>query len=221
MHIVHGNPIMMIDPDGRATFWADGEEIGNDGVDDGRILWLKTTQKYFGSEEIVRGAGVKRQTYKETIDFIKANSGNAEAFTNNSLAYDNSIEMPVTISELRQMMIDCIKDNGLGGIADANNREYGGSVSNYARKVHEASPSAVGFNGIEIDFPAPAYIPFHSHWSGNKSMRLDSNPSPGDINAIAGKVGFVFGMGDGLVYFYNSNGVQATCPMKYFVNPKR
>ena len=52
-------------------------------------------------------------------------------------------------------------------------------------------------------------------------MRLDSNPSPEDINAIAGKVGFVFDMGDGLVYFYNSNEVQATCPMKYFVNPKR
>lgn len=217
----NNNPVNYVDPDGRATFWADGEEIGNDGVDDGRILWLKTTQKYFGSEEIVRGAGVKRQTYKETIDFIKANSGNAEAFTNNSLAYDNSIEMPVTFSELRQIMIDCIKDNGLGGIADANNREYGGCVSNYARKVHEASPSAVGDNGIEIDFPAPAYIPFHSHWSGNKSIRLDSNPSPGDINAIAGKVGFVFGMRDGIVYLFNSSGVQATCPMKYFVNPKR
>ncbi len=68
-----GNPIMLVDPDGRASFWADGEEIGNDGVDDGRILWLKTTQKYFGSKEIVRGAGVKRKTYKETIEVIKGN----------------------------------------------------------------------------------------------------------------------------------------------------
>ncbi len=109
--------------------------------------------------------------------------------------------------------IEYVKDNFISAI--------GAKYSNYARKVHEASPSAVGFNRIEIDFPAPAYIPFHSHWSGNKSMRLDSNPSPEDINAIAGKVGFVFGMGDGLVYFFNSNGVQATCPMKYFVNPKR
>lgn len=40
-------------------------------------------------------------------------------------------------------------------------------------------------------------------------------------NAFLEGGGFVFGMGDGLIYFYNSNGVQATCPMKYFVNPKR
>lgn len=38
----NNNPVNYVDPDGRATFWADGEEIGNDGVDDGRI-----PMKYF------------------------------------------------------------------------------------------------------------------------------------------------------------------------------
>jgi RHS repeat-associated protein len=124
----NNNPVNRIDPDGRADFWLNGKVIGNDGIDDQRILVLKTTQKSFGEgEHEVAGAGLSRKDLKATVKFIKANSGNTEAFQDNGMAYTNSIAIESSANN-RQVMIDEVsgrgRDNGHGGTADANNREY-------------------------------------------------------------------------------------------------
>ena len=68
-----GNPIQRIDLDGRADFLLNGEIIGNDGVNDQRILAIRTEVL---SEKVLN----------ETKKFIQANSGNIEAFKNNNMA---------------------------------------------------------------------------------------------------------------------------------------
>ena len=56
------NPINRIDPDGRADFWFNGKVIGNDGIDDQRILVIKTTEKNFDTDrDKVKGAGLSRK----------------------------------------------------------------------------------------------------------------------------------------------------------------
>lgn len=92
------NPINRIDPDGRADFWLNGKVIGNNGVDDNRVYVIKTTEKSFGSEDnnsLVNGAGLSKADMKSTVQFITENSGNADAFSQNNIAYTNSIEIEV------------------------------------------------------------------------------------------------------------------------------
>jgi RHS repeat-associated protein len=239
------NPVNRIDPDGRADFWLNGQVIGNDGVDDQRILVLKTTQKSFDSEkDHVYGAGLSRKELNATVDFIKANSGNTEAFQNNRMPYTNSIGIESS-ADNRQAMINIVsQDNGNGGTATANNREYGGSIQNGTVVV--ATPGAVADPAVQseasISLPyANGISTFHSHPSGTvvegsstnpfstgamssigstKTSSFTQFPSSTDVTNAANNVNYVFGRSDGKVYIYNSSGVQAVIPMKRFVTPK-
>ena len=81
------NPIRFIDSDGRryGDFLDEkGKYIGNDGIDDGKVYVVKTTEKSFDSG--VSSAGISKSDAKSTENFIAKNSGNTEAFQNNSIA---------------------------------------------------------------------------------------------------------------------------------------
>ena len=239
-----GNPVNRIDPNGKASFWHNGKLIGSDGINDNRILVIKTTEKSFGDIDngsYVQGAGLSKKEQKSTIKFIENNSGNVDAFRNSSIAYDNSIE--IEGSEInRQAMVNIVmKDDGKGGTSDANNREYGGYIKNGA--VIEENPGPV--SNLHIDDRAQisleeGFSTFHSHPSGTLSIyteRKDNNtikmrdnskitksfvqsPSRQDVNAAGNQTHYVFGRSDNKVYIYNRNGVQAVIPMKQFVTPK-
>ncbi len=61
---------------------------------------------------------------KQQKKFITENSGKADAFKANNIAYANSIEIESS-TDTRQGMVDIVnQDNGKGGTSDANNREY-------------------------------------------------------------------------------------------------
>jgi len=231
------NPVNRIDPTGMADFWHNGNVIGNDGIDDGLIYAIKTTEKSFGSgDNQVDGAGLSKKDLKATLSFIKDNSGNAEAFQNNGMAYTNSIAIESS-KEARQSMINIVSgDNGRGGRSDINNKEYGGSITNGV--VTAATPGAVA--NPQTDASASISLPtgtstFHSHPSGNIIVGPDSNtfggstttysfdqhPSTIDVKGAGSNTHYVFGRGNNNVYIYNSSGVQAVIPMKHFVNPKR
>ncbi|MDR1560750.1 MAG: hypothetical protein LBS23_00110 [Holosporaceae bacterium] len=240
------NPVNRIDQDGCADFWVNGKVIGNDGVDDQRILVIKTTEKSYSSKEdnsYVEAAGLFKKDQKATIDFIKANSGNAEAFQKNGIAYTNSIAIESS-ADNRQSMVDIVSaDNGRGGTADANNREYGGSIQNgtvVAATAGEVVNPAVQ-SSASIMLPVGTST-FHSHPSGD--VVVSSNPNSGigasssfggptstssfnqfpssiDVRGAGGNTHYVFGRGDGKVYVYTSGGVQAVIPLKQFVIPKR
>jgi len=141
------------------------------------------------------------------------------------------------------------QDDGTRGTADANNREFGGSVS-IAGVVTEAPPGAVSNPkdnaraSIEIPINNDTKSTFHSHPSAQivegkasgsntiqtggtiKTYNYTQAPSSGaglDVHpGNDARTNYVFGRRDGTVYIYNSQtGVQATIPMKRFVNPKQ
>ncbi len=244
------NPIRFIDPDGMGVYGdfvnEKGKKIGNDGKTDGKVYLIKTTKT-----EVEGGApvnGITEEQREATETFIKQNSGSSTAFTEGNIAYQNSVEI-VGNGGARQQMVDIVnQDNGKGGTKDANNREYGGSVSN-TDVVSQAPPGAVspptsGEAHIEITVDNNTRSTFHSHASGTVTQVVPSTnsnevqlgtkmntysfnqgPSTGaglDVHrSNEGRTNYVFGRGNGTVYVYNSQtGVVATIPQKNFVNFK-
>lgn len=162
----------------------------------------------------------------------------------NSIAYDNSVEIEGA-QATRQAMADVVSlDNGKGGTGDANNREYGGTIQNNGEVIPAepgdvTSPRYSKTATVTIMTDENTKSTFHSHQSGTvtereivpagtiKTPRTDTysfaqTPSPQDLQgAQEGQTRYVFGRGDGNVYIYNSNGVQAVIPFKNFVNPQQ
>ncbi|WP_271769233.1 hypothetical protein [Aquimarina algiphila] len=241
------NPINVIDPDGLFGIFVNeaGRQIGDDGIDDDKVYVVKTVTKRF--EGGAPSAGISRKNAKATIDFIKTNSGNTAAFQENSIAYDNSVEIEGN-ADTRQAMVDIVnQDNGRGGASDANNREYGGIVSNNGT-VTESPPGAVSDPAvnklafIEHVVPHNTKSVFHSHPSGvgsspvgnknstsasssvgggGKSGRFAQPTSLPDVQGTTGnRTNYTFGRSSGRVYIYNSTGILATMPQSRFVRPK-
>ncbi|HXU27889.1 MAG TPA: hypothetical protein VN698_11715, partial [Bacteroidia bacterium] len=220
-------------------------QIGDDGINDGKEYVIKTTEKDFDSHQPI--AGISKAQEKETEKFIKNNSGNTEAFKNNSIAYDNSVAIEGK-ADVRQAMVNEVsKDNGKGGTSNANNREYGGIVDK-DETVTTTKPGDVAKPKTDpdasINFQSVTdntKILFHSHPSGTFVAGGQQQAEPGsysiststtvshyvqapseiDISNIGNKTGYVFGMKSGTVYIYNSSGIQATIPINRFVNPKK
>jgi hypothetical protein len=243
------NPIRFIDPDGMKAIdgvFIDekGNVVGNDGKNDNRVYVIKTTQTKFDSG--VASAGISKQDAKDTKNFIEANSGNASAFESNDIAYRNSVEIEGS-SETRQQMVNIVnKDNGKGGKLDANNREYGGTISN-SGVVSESpmgdvtNPCTDTHASIANTISEDTKSTFHSHPSGNVFTTTKTNatyqaeiheqnctfnhaPSNGmDVHPEnTSMTNYVFARGSGTVYIYNSqSGVVATLPQRYFVHPKQ
>jgi RHS repeat-associated protein len=227
------NPIRFIDPDGIRPFGdfinEKGQKIGSDGKDDEKVYVVKTSQKSFDSG--APSAGISKKEAKATEDFIAKNSGNTDAFNSNGIAYKNSVEIQGK-SETRQAMVDIVnKDDGKGGTAAANNREYGGRIKGNGEVV-EAPPGPVA--NPKTDPQAHIDITnfgtqseFHSHprgtlTEGNTTYSFQNAPSnnPGDVTNSSNSTNYAFSRGNGTVYIYNNTGVKATIPQKYFVNPK-
>ncbi|KIX21291.1 hypothetical protein SY27_11145 [Flavobacterium sp. 316] len=244
------NPIYFIDVDGMYADPGDfingqGKKIGSDGKSDGKVYVVKTDDKKFDSG--APSAGITKDERKETEKFITENSGNTEAFENNSIAYDNSVEIEGK-SETRQSMVDIVnQDNGNGGTSPANNREYGGVIKTDGTVVESpAGPVADPLVNPEANISIESFTfqsTFHSHPSGTNSTgsgnsgtgssttlggsstsgafrRAPSNAG-GDVANSGSKVNYVFARSNGTVYIYNNTGVIATVPQKYFVTPKQ
>ena len=240
-HFSGNNPIRFLDLNGMnyGDFVDEkGKIIGNDGINDGKVYVVKSTE-----------SGTSKSDIKATKDFIKTNSGNTEAFQNNRIAYGNSVEIEGSAQTRQDMVNVTTGDTGKGGTTDGNNREYGGTVDKKG-KVTAATPGAVtdpskaSEASIAITTTSQTKSKFHSHASGSVSVTTGGNssssytsttlgggttttysfvqtPSQTDINNTpSGQTNYVFGKGNGTVYIYNSAGTQAQIPEKRFVNLK-
>jgi hypothetical protein len=237
-HYCSNNPVSRTDPTGMidGEFRNEkGQVVGNDGIDDGKVYVIKTSEKSFptGQTQDTPSAGISRKDAKATEEFIKTNSGNTSAFQSNDIAYKNSVEIEGTATT-RQSMVDIVgQDNGKGGTDGANNREYGGRIKRDGTVV-EAPAGRVGdpINDTNVSISLTTFfegqVTFHSHPSG---VRVDGNTTGswaqapsyigGDVKNSNNTREYVFGRGNGTVYIYNSTGVMATIPQQYFVTGKK
>ena len=232
------NPIRFIDPDGMEVgdfINEQGKYVGNDGKNDGRVYVIKTSKTSFDSG--VKSAGISSEDALNTENFIANNSGNTEAFNDNNIAYENSVEIEGNANTRGEMVKIINQDDGTGGTNPENSREHGGMVD-FAGKVSAvpsgtpADPSVDHF--AEIAFPGGTILnktEFHSHPSvagvdeNGQPIGFMQAPSSYDIQNAGTSTGvkYVFGRrGDTkTTYMYNSTGVIATIPTNSFVFQKR
>ena len=127
------SPINFVDPNGMGDFWFNGVIIGNDGIDDKRVLVIKTTAKSFGNKEdlsYVLGAGLSNKEQKTTVDFIKKSGGK-------NIKFLCIIAAPEGIKRLAEAHPDieiyignvdrCLNENAYicPGLGDAGDRIFG------------------------------------------------------------------------------------------------
>ena len=108
------------------------------------------------------------------------------------------------------------QDNGMGGTAEQNNREYGGTIAPDG-SIEDVRMGPVGSpkTGAYIDLPSKEHT-FHTHPSGTEEGRgYAQHPSQGDIDAAKG-TSYVIGMNFKTVYIYDNRGVLCEIPLKYF-----
>lgn len=207
-----------------------GQVVGSDGINDGKVYVLKTTESEF--DKGVPGAGLSKEMLNETIRFIEGHSGNTSAFESNRIAYDNSIEIEGSPA-VRKAMVDIVnQDKGNGGKSAF--QEYGGSVNGgvveQAPHGGKSDPLAQEQVNITLTSGPNTSSTFHSHPSGTRSVVIDGSvkfgsfvqsPSPADISTAGSTTNYVFGRGDNTVYIYNSHGIQAVIGQKNFIDFKR
>ena len=213
-----------------------GRIIGTDGLNDGRMYVMKTPKRSFdeSGEEAVPGAGLSRKDLKQAIEFIETNTGNAEAFANNDIAYRSSIEIESNAAIWGAMFDIAGRDNGKGGTGDDNNREYGGYID--GDRVIEAKPGDVvditkkkGKRPM-ITINSSIGPTFHTHASGSYSTATGTNfhtqhPSKIDVESAGRHTHYVFGQREKKIYIYNAQGgIQAVISRDNFketITPKK
>ena len=209
-----GDPINRFDADGSADFWFKGRVIGDDGVNDNIV-------------RVINNISLNKKEIRETIAFIKKNSGNQEVFNSDPIAYANSVEIEGSPENRQKMVIEVSRDDGSGGTDPNNNREYGGVLRDGEvilcppGLVTDPSASA----SATITLPSGSSS-FHSHPSGTKTNATTTyffvqEPSDGDKATAGSYIHYVFGRRDNTVYVYDGSGTLATIPDKYFVSPKK
>ena len=133
------NPVRLVDPNGReiGDFLNEkGEKIGSDGKNDNKKYLIKMVQpskRKTDSEADNTLFGISKEEREETEVFIRDNDGNQDAFTENCIAYNNSILIPTTSEEFAEMRTMC-KDEELkvfdveyGGLKCVDGKIYGGN----------------------------------------------------------------------------------------------
>ncbi len=238
------NPLKYVDPTGMRYgkfVNENGAVIGEDGIDDNKVYVIKTTQTAPNSSKFENPSTtfdpISTSERDATVAFIQANSGNTAAFEGNDIAYRNSAEIQGS-ADIRQGMADVVnQDNGRGGTKDSQNMEYGGNILNgdiistRSKDVGRLKNNESAELTIDLLHGSPS---FHSHASGTyvplgninviggttTVKHWNQSPSKSDINNAGNNTHYVFGRGNGTVYIYNSQGVQATIPQKYFVTFK-
>ena len=210
-----GNPIKYIDPDGKRIgdyLDSNGNLIGTDGNNDGRLYVLKTSKSSFDSYGNAPVAGITRKEAKRIVK---------EKDISNK---DNFVEITGS-KAIREAVVSKIADDGTGGTIDKNNREYlitfdktiqpYETNSIYCKKGPVGNPAKD--DEISVSVGNSPYIEYiHTHPSGFRDeRRWHQAPSKQDImNTFTQK--YVFGMGDNTVYIYNSNGINATIPLDIY-----
>ena len=221
---------------GNTEFWHEGKVIGRDGKGDVKSI------------RVLCNVSLPKKI-NETIKFITENSGNTDVFDKNRIAYNNSVEIEASQENRQEMMRIVSQDDGKNNRSDMekypnNFKEFGGYIKDgkvIPLKAGEVTDPCVQSHAEIKDLPTDKYSTFHSHPSGfcsettdygagnriTNSGKFQQPPSgeneeeKGDLdNLLCNKNHYVFARGNGYVYIYNSEGIQAKFKSEYFVKPK-
>ena len=219
----NGNPINLIDPDGQIVddiyYNEDGNElyrVKKDGPDNYYVI--KTTKKT--NEIYTESASPKQKGWSNPIS--KEDAFTTELKIMNGDITGKHMENVTYLGNSNQIngMLNSIKDDGKGGTSPNNNREYSGNLNSDG--VKDIKQGSVGDPSKGQHLKSLGNPDYHSHPSGTKptnkigySHAWQQGPSPQDIKTAKGNE-FVIGMGSGIIYKYNKNGVFATITIKTF-----
>jgi hypothetical protein len=142
----------------------------------------------------------------------------------NQLVKDNTVE--IENMEVLREIIKKIPDDRRGGNMQANNREYGGMIlANNSLAYFAKSPvNDPCSGGLAVIIPGDGKAEYHSHPSGTrlgidtrfeltvKTCGFVQGPSKKDEVAVKHRLGYVFGMANGLIHVYDSSGIKAVFP---------
>ena len=215
------NPVRRIDYKG--MFYGDyydskGNLLGNDGIDDEKIYVMRTTRTSFDSYGDAPVKNISRKQAKAAAREIREYSG--DATHDFSDAQKSFVELDGS-SDIRKVVVSCIKDDGTGGTSDNNNREYGmnfekkNPVKVYSKLGDIAKPDG-HFVSVEVAIH-PDLATIHSHPSGNIIPNLQPAPSVQDVaNGLDNCNSYVIDMANKIVYIYNKTGILSSFPLNIY-----
>lgn len=144
---------------------------------------------------------------------------------------DGDIKNPLVITNIVEIdnmnvlrdIIQKIPDDGSGGSYPINNREYGGMITSNNTLVNfdKGPVSNPCLHGPAVKLRGDGKAEYHSHPSGTRfDIRFEQvytcgflqPPSKEDQDVVAHRRGYVFGMGNELIYIYDSSGIKAVIP---------
>lgn len=215
------NPVRRIDYKG--MFYGDyydskGNLLGNDGIDDEKIYVMRTTRTSFDSYGDAPVKNISRKHAKAAAREIREYSG--DATHDFSDAQKSFVELDGS-SDIRKVVVSCIKDDGTGETSDNNNREYGmnfekkNPVKVYSKLGDIAKPDG-HFVSVEVAIH-PDLATIHSHPSGNIIPNLQPAPSVQDVaNGLDNCNSYVIDMANKMVYIYNKTGILSSFPLNIY-----
>ena len=217
-----GNPIKYVDPTGCANIVFKGKIIGNDGINDNRMLVIPEYKKEYEEDgETVPSACPSKEVVNNIKKFVKENNGNADAFKNNKMIYDNLIEIESNPETIKAMNEELLKDDGNGGEKDENNREYGGYLTPEGfvpEQPGEVSKPSKGGASIKKYTDRNS---FHTHPSGTEGLRhFRQQPSKTDIENVSNPTTthYVAARGSDEIFIYTSKGIVSKMSREKFLN---
>ena len=199
------NPVKLVDPDGRECgdfLNENGELIGSDGKNDGKKYLLKMVKPRrwrMDTEADNSKFGIRKKERNETERFIKNNNGDESAFSEDCIAYENSVLIPTTAEEFREMTAQCkdkenwVYDVEYGGLKSADGNIYGGNDGTKPGIAHGERLNVHIKRNRNLSF---RYW-FHHHPDESDIYQMPSNA---DLNTFPDLVGYTISFRKGKIY---------------------
>jgi RHS repeat-associated protein len=214
------NPVRVIDPTGMLI---DDIYYNEQGYEIYRVEDNKTDRNF-----VIRTSQTAEQVYAENPrekGMTQSISPEVAEMTENEIKKGNLVgDHMSNVVELKstatiKKIITTIGDDGTGGTATNNNREYGGNFTK-TPGIIEQTKQGVAIDITKAEEVSITNVTWHSHPSGTAKVAEGTAvwiqpPSKHDIRTAKG-VEYVIGMRSQTIYIYTPKGVLATIPLSVF-----